>query len=69
MSTEIASELLNRNEAAQYLRCRPQTLAVWHLTHRYGLPLVKVGTKVFYRKSDLDKWLESRTIGGVEQDQ
>ena len=66
MSTDL---LFTRLQAAAYLNVRPQTLAVWHTTHRYHLPLIKVGTLVRYRKSDLDKWLESRTVGGVEQDQ
>lgn len=69
MSTAIASpsELLSRAEAADYIRVKPQTLAVWHTTRRYHLPLVKVGSKVFYRKSDLDRWLASRTVGADSQ--
>ena len=68
MSTAILSELLSRQEAADYIRVRPQTLAVWKTTNRHKIPVVKVGSKVFYRKSDLDKWLESRTIGGAEKE-
>ena len=70
MSTALLSspsELLTRDEAAAYLGVKPQTLAVWHTTHRYHLPLVKVGSKVRYRKVDLDAWLESRTVGGPEE--
>ena len=66
MSTVIASSapnvLLTRNQAAEYLGIRPQTLAAWALTGRYNLPMVKVGRWVRYRKSDLDAWLESRTV-------
>jgi len=72
MSTAILSadsELLTREQAARYLGVKPQTLAVWHTTHRHKIPLIKVGSKVRYRKSDLDAWLESRTIGGAEQAQ
>ena len=36
-------------------RHEPQTLAVWHTTHRYHLPLIKVGTKVRYRRADLGR--------------
>ena len=61
------SELLTREQAAEYIGVKPQTLAVWHTTHRYNLPLVKVGSKVRYRKVDLDKWLESRVVGGIEE--
>ena len=63
MSTAVP-EMLNRAAAAEYIGSRPQTLAVWALTGRYNLPMVKVGRSVRYRKSDLDKWLESRTVGG-----
>ena len=62
MSTSLPlPELLTRQEAAEYLGVKPQTLAVWAVTGRYDLPVVKVGRLVRYRRSDLDKWLESRT--------
>ncbi len=65
MSTDISQalkkRLLNRIEAAGYLGVLPQTLAVWASTGRYQLPFVKVGRKVYYRRVDLDAWLESRT--------
>lgn len=52
---------LNRREAAEYLGPKNSaTLAVWSSTGRYQLPHYKVGRLVFYRKSDLDKFLEDR---------
>jgi len=39
-------ELLNRNDAADYISVKPQTLSVWATTGRYSLPFVKVGRKV-----------------------
>jgi excisionase family DNA binding protein len=56
-------EMLTRDAAATYIGIRPQTLAVWAITAKYGLPMVKVGRSVRYRRSDLDKWLERRTVG------
>lgn len=56
------STLFDRTRAAEYIGVRPQTLAVWAITGRYGLPMIKVGRAVRYRRSDLDKWLESRTV-------
>lgn len=50
--------LLNRKEAARYLRTSPGTLAVWDCTKRYNLRPLKVGRAVRYRKTDLDKFLE-----------
>ena len=67
MSTAIASsKLLTRAEAAEYLGLRIQTLAVWAITGRYGLKMIKVGRSVRYRQSDLDAWLESRTVNSGE---
>jgi excisionase family DNA binding protein len=56
-------KLLTREEAAQYLGVKPQTLAAWHVTGKYSLPLVKVGRSVRYRSVDLEKWLAARTVG------
>ena len=55
--------LLTRQEAAEYLGVKPQTLATWQLTRRYHLPVVKVGRSARYRLQDLERWLQSRTVG------
>ena len=57
--------LLTRAQAAAYLHCRPQTLAIWASTGRYGLPFVRVGRLVRYRVSDLDDFLTRRTVGAI----
>ena len=54
------------SEAAIYLGITPGTLNVWRCTKRHQIPYVKVGSLVKYRKSDLDEWLESRTITAEE---
>lgn len=61
--TKIVSELLTRKEAAQYLRLKPNTLAVWLSTKRVNIPCVKIGGRVMYRKQDLDKFIESSIVG------
>ena len=58
-------KLLSRREAAEYLGVKPQTLAAWHVTGRYGLPVVKVGRSAKYRLADLERWVESRTVGAA----
>ena len=65
MSTTVATNrLLSAEEAAEYLNVRVQTLAVWRSCKRYpDLFYIKVGNAVKYRQSDLDRWLESRTVG------
>lgn len=50
--------LLDRKEAAKYLRISPNTLAVWDCTKRYDLKPLKVGRAVRYRRSELDKFIE-----------
>jgi excisionase family DNA binding protein len=62
-------KLLNRKEAAEYLGVKPQTLAVWNVTGRYKLPVVKVGRSVRYRLADLEAWLAARTVGAVAERQ
>lgn len=59
-----ASPLMSRNEAADYIGVRPQTLASWACNGRYGLPMVKIGRYAKYRKIDLDRFIESNVQGG-----
>ena len=55
------SNLLDDYQASNYLGLKKGTLSVWRSTGRYQIPFVKIGSKVRYRQSDLDVWLESRT--------
>ena len=67
METRVSpSKLLTRREAAAYLGLKPQTLAAWAVTGRYGLPMTRVGRSVRYRLADLEKWLKLRTVGAVD---
>jgi hypothetical protein len=50
-------ELLNRREAAQYLKVSPGTLAVWDCTKRYDLKPLKVGRSVRYTRENLDNFM------------
>jgi excisionase family DNA binding protein len=61
-------DLLTRQQAAEYLGLKPQTLAVWATNKRYALPFVKVGSLVRYRRSDLVAFLQSRTVNGGPAD-
>ncbi|MCX7168612.1 MAG: helix-turn-helix domain-containing protein [Rhodocyclales bacterium] len=55
--------LLANNEAAAYLGVAPQTLTIWRCVKRYAIPYIKVGSRIRYRREDLDAWLASRTVG------
>lgn len=57
-----SKELLTEIEAALILGLKPQTLSLWRCQKRYGLPYVRVGRLVRYRRADLEKWLESRLV-------
>ncbi|MGH8579397.1 MAG: helix-turn-helix domain-containing protein [Gammaproteobacteria bacterium] len=52
------------SDSEAYLDLKPGTLAVWRATKRYPIPYLKIGRNVRYRKSDLDRFLASRTFGG-----
>ena len=56
-----STRLLTREQAADYLGIRPQTLAKWHTTKQHNLPLVRVGRVVRYRLEDLDKFIADNT--------
>lgn len=55
-------ERLPHREAAEYIGVTSDTLNVWRSEKRYPIPYLKVGSKVYYWKKDLDAWLESRTV-------
>ncbi len=62
MSTVISPpELLTRQQAAEYIGLKAQTLAVWALSGKH-LPVIHVGRSVRYRRSDLDAFIERQTV-------
>ncbi len=50
--------LFTRQQAADFLSCKANTLALWKCTKRYSLPCVKIGKNVRYRLSDLQNFIE-----------
>jgi excisionase family DNA binding protein len=59
------SALLTAEQAAQILDVSAGTLSVWRATKRYALRYVKVGSKVRYRRDDLERFISLRTQSGV----
>lgn len=57
-----SSGTITPQEAADYIGAAVTTMAIWRCTKRYPLPYIKVGRLVRYRISDLDAFLNSRTI-------
>ena len=59
---EPQTGLMDNSAAADYIGVKGGTLEVWRSTKRHEIPFIKVGRLVKYRRSDLDKWLASRTV-------
>ncbi len=60
----VLPALVTREQAAEYLGVKPQTLACWQTNKRYNLPVVKIGSLVRYRLTDLQRFVERRTLNG-----
>src|SRR5688572_26142402 len=50
-----ANKLFSIKEAADFLNLAPQTL--YGYTSNRTIPFIKKGKKLYFRRSDLDKWL------------
>ncbi len=57
-----SADLLNNNQAAQYIGVTPGTLEVWRCAKRYNIAYLKIGRLVKYRKADLDNFLNDCRI-------
>jgi excisionase family DNA binding protein len=55
-------KMLTSKEASEYLGLKTGTLEIWRRTKRYNLPYSKIGRLVRYKKSDLDDFIERRTV-------
>jgi len=51
---------------AEYLNCEHKTTQAWR-TRGGGPPFIKVNSLVRYRKSDVDRWLESRLVSSTSE--
>jgi hypothetical protein len=58
-------DLLDENQAAELLAIKPQTLTIWRSRGRYGLPFIRIGRCIRYRRIDLARWVESRRVVGA----
>ena len=67
MAVTDLTRLIDEREAARLLSITPGTLSVWRCVKRYDLPYLKVGRAVRYRLSDIEAFLQSRTIGAAAQ--
>lgn len=49
-------------EAAAYIRKSESTLKTWRCTKEQQIPFYRSGRNIYYRKADLDDWLESQRV-------
>jgi excisionase family DNA binding protein len=56
------NRLLTVQEIADYLQVRPSTIYQW--THQGFIPHVKLGNRIRFRLSQVDRWLEKKTVEG-----
>lgn len=61
-SFNFATQRMSRPEAATYLGVSPEFLEQDVTTKRHSIPVIKLGRKVAYLKTDLDAWVMSRRI-------
>jgi excisionase family DNA binding protein len=59
----VLDEWITRDDLAKQLTLTTDTLARW-ATQGTGPARIKVGRRVFYRKSAVEKWLKSQEMGG-----
>ena len=59
---DFSTERKSRPEAASYLGVSIEFLEVDVVNKRHKIPYIKIGSKVFYLKSDLDNWILSRKV-------
>ena len=62
-------QILDYDGAVAFFGGRPKkaTLQDWVATGRYGIPFIKVGHFVRFRRSSLAAWLKSRERNGKQQ--
>lgn len=59
----IRQGLATPDQVAALLEVTPATMAKWR-TRGEGPPWIKVGRRILYRWTAVEKWMESRECGG-----
>ena len=62
MSNESKDPLRTPREAGEQLGVAPMTLAIWRCMKRYPLAYVRIGRRVMYLQSDIDRFKRSRRV-------
>lgn len=59
---DLLNDLLTCRETATLLRTTPPCLATSRCLKRSTPPFIKVGRRILYRRSAVEKWLEEHTV-------
>ena len=59
--------LVTPERAAEILGTTPGTLGVWRCTRKVMIPYVKVGRSVRYDPADLQRYIDSRRVGTIDE--
>jgi len=62
VTPESMEKLLTVEQLADYLQMKPSTIYQW--THQGFIPHIKLGNRVRFRVSQVEKWLERKTVNG-----
>lgn len=60
-----ASVLIPPAKAAEILNVCVGTLAIWRCKKRYPLAFIRIGSKIMYRVSDIEKFIQARSETGT----
>jgi hypothetical protein len=66
MSPNAREDLFEVELAAPYIKHAKSTMNRWR-TEGCGPPYIKLGRKVFYRRADLDAFLDSRIVNSTSE--
>lgn len=58
----LEERMLSRKEVAEYLGACKDTLYRWGKEKPPRIPMRKIGKRFFYRKSDVDKFIEDSLV-------
>lgn len=56
----ILADYLDRPEAAREFKVQPRTFSEWANDPDGGIPHVKIGRKLYFRRSNIVEWLERK---------
>ena len=59
MNNGIFSDRLTSAQVAEILGVKPATMTTWRCVGRYPIRYFKIGRRVFYKRADVDAFIES----------